>query len=180
MTSVVPTYQIRVTLLGIEPPIWRQLHVAPTITLHELHRAIQVSMGWEDDHLHQFTAGQKRYAVPMAGDPFKVHDERVARLYRVLPKAGLRMLYEYDFGDGWEHDVLVEAVLRDSPAPVHPVCTAGERACPPEDCGGVWGYESLLEVLRDPEHVDREDRLEWPGEDFDPEAFDRDAVNREL
>lgn len=178
MTSIVPTYQVRVTLLGIEPPIWRQLHVAPTIPFRQLHRAIQVSMGWQDEHLHEFTAGKKRYGVPRPGDLVKVQDEQDARLYRVLPKAGQRMLYEYDFGDGWKHEVLVEAVLRDTPAPAYPVCIAGERACPPEDCGGVWGYEDLLAALRDPESEEHAERLEWLGEDFDPEAFDLDEVNR--
>jgi hypothetical protein len=176
----IPTYQLRVTLLRIDPPIWRQLHVPPTITLRSLHRAIQESMGWEGEHLHEFAAGNKHYGIPMPGDPYKVHDETEARLYRVLTKPGQRMMYEYDFGDGWKHEVLLEAVHRSREAPEFPVCIAGERACPPEDCGGPWGYEDLLELWRDAENPEDEERLEWLGEDFDPEAFDLAAVNEAL
>jgi hypothetical protein len=89
-------------------------------------------------------------------------------------------VYEYDFGDGWEHEILVEKILQSEPGVRYPVCLAGKRACPPEDCGGVWGYESLLEALRDPEHPEHNDMLEWIGEDFDPEAFDLDSINQDL
>jgi hypothetical protein len=178
--STVPTFQLRVTLLGSEPPIWRQLHVPATITLEALHQVIQISMGWGDDHLHEFAAGTKRYGPAASPGGVRVHDERKALLYRVLTKPGQRMLYLYDFGDGWEHEVRVEAILRPEQPPEFPVCTAGERACPPEDCGGIWGYDDLLEVLGNPEHEEYEERREWIGDDFDPEAFDLEAVNRRL
>lgn len=179
-SSIIPTYQLRITLLGIDPPIWRRVQVPAIITLYRLHRVIQVAMGWEDDHLHQFVAGKKRYGIPMPGDVVRLQDEGQARLYRVLTKPRQRMLYEYDFGDCWKHEVALEEVIRPAQALEHPVCVAGERACPPEDCGGVWGYEDLLEAVADPEHPDQEERIEWLGEGFDPEAFDRDAVNRRL
>jgi len=179
-SSIVPTYQLHVTLQGSDPPIWRKIQVPATIPLDRLHRVLQIAMGWDDDHLHQFIAGKKRYGIPSPGDFVRVHDERQARLYRVLMKPRQRMLYEYDFGDGWMHEILLEEVLRPEQALEHPVCIAGERACPPEDCGGIWGYYELLEIARDPEHPEHEDRLEWLGEDFDPEAFDREAVNRWL
>jgi hypothetical protein len=178
--STVPTFQLRVTLLGSEPPIWRQLHVPATITLEALHHVIQISMGWGDDHLHEFTAGTKRYGPAASPGGVRVHDERKALLYRVLTKPGQRMLYLYDFGDDWEHEVRVEAILRPEQPQEFPVCTGGERACPPEDCGGIWGYDDLLEVLGNPEHEEYEERREWIGDDFDPEAFDLEAVNRRL
>ncbi|HEX8455137.1 MAG TPA: plasmid pRiA4b ORF-3 family protein [Longimicrobium sp.] len=177
--AIEPTFQLRVTLLGTEPPIWRQLHVRATITLEALHHVIQASMGWADDHLHQFTAGAKRYG-PVEPGGLRVHDERKALLYRVLTKPGQRMLYVYDFGDDWVHEVRVEAIVRPEQPLEFPVCTAGERACPPEDCGGIWGYDDLLEVLGNPEHEEYEERREWMGDDFDPEVFDREEVNRTL
>lgn len=178
--STVPTHQLRVTLLGSDPPIWRRVQVPATVTLETLHRILQVAMGWEDEHLHQFVAGKKHYGIPMPGDPIRVRDESQARLYRILSKPKQRMLYEYDFGDSWKHEVVLEEVLRPEKQLEHPVCIAGERACPPEDCGGIWGYYDLLETIQDPEDPEHEERLEWIGENFDPEAFDRDEVNRRL
>jgi hypothetical protein len=116
----------------------------------------------------------------MPGDLIRMRDESQARLYRVLPGPRAHMLYEYDFGDGWIHEIVVEEVLRPERAIKHPVCIAGERACPPEDCGGIWGYYGMLEAVRDSEHPEHEGILEWMGADFDPEAFDRDKVNRRL
>lgn len=136
-------------------------------------------MGWADEHLHVFVAGRKQYGVPMAGDLVKVQPEDAARLYRVLTRPGERMMYEYDFGDSWKHEVLLEAIHRQRQAPEHPVCIAGERACPPEDCGGIWRYKDLLEVIANPEDPEHEERMEWLG-DFDPEAFDLDGVNERL
>jgi hypothetical protein len=179
-SSTVPTYQLSVTLQGSDPAIWRQIQVPATITLERLHRVLQVAMGWEDDHLHQFIAGNKQYGAPMPGDLIRVRDESQARLYRVLPRPRARMLYEYDFGDGWIHEIVLEEVLRPEQAIEHPVCSAGERACPPEDCGGIWGYYGMLEAIRDPKHPEHEGILDWMGEDFDPEAFDRVTVNRRL
>jgi len=178
--SIEPTFQLRVTLLGSDPPIWRQLHVPATITLEALHHVIQIGMGWEDSHLHRFTAGARSYGPALPGRRLDVKDERQARLYRVLTRPGQRMLYVYDFGDHWEHEVRVEAILRREQPLEFPVCTAGERACPPEDCGGIWGYYYLLEVLGNPEHDEYEERRDCMGDDFDPEAFDREEVNRRL
>jgi hypothetical protein len=178
--TTVPAYQLRITLLGIDPPIWRTVQVPAHVTLYLLHRVIQVAMGWGDDHLHEFRAGKKQYGTPMPGGHVRIHDETETRLYRVLTKPRQRMLYEYDFGDCWKHEVVLEEVIRGGAPLEHPVCVAGERACPPEDCGGVWGYQDLLEAVADPEHPDHEDRMDWLGDAFDPEAFDRDAVNRRL
>ncbi len=178
--STVPTYQLKVTLQGSDPPIWRQIHVPATIPLNVLHQVLQVVMGWDNDHLHQFIAGKKRYGVPLPGDFDRVRDESQVRLYRILTKPRERLLYEYDFGDGWMHEIRLEEVLRPEQALEHPMCIAGERACPPEDSGGIGGYYNLLEAAQDPAHPEHEESLEWLGENFDPEAFDREAVNRRL
>lgn len=102
---------------------------------------------------------------------------RTAKLFRIAPSAGAKLLYEYDFGDGWQHDIVVEAILQPAEGVRYPVCVAGKRACPPEDCGGPYGYVELLEALGDPEHPEHEDKLDWIGEGFDPEAFDLEEIN---
>ncbi|MGH9225935.1 MAG: plasmid pRiA4b ORF-3 family protein [Acidimicrobiales bacterium] len=179
-------HRLKVTLSGSSPPVWRRLAVPSATTLGQLHHILQRAMGWEDCHLHEFEAAGSRYGPP--GDfldngwstPPK--DEETAKLSRVAP-AGTRLTYEYDFGDGWHHRIVVEKVEKvaaGGPGADGPTCLSGRRACPPEDCGGVWGYEHLLEVLADPAHVEYEELLEWAGEDFDPERFDLDHVNAGL
>ena len=176
-----PVYQLKVTLETIEPPIWRRVRVHGSILLPRLHKVIQRAMGWHDAHLHEFIIGDVRYGEPEPDEPhYQVEAERNFSLREVAPRAGMRFEYVYDLGDGWRHDVLVEHV--DVPAEPLPsaVCLDGQRACPPEDCGGFPGYEDLLEILRDPDHPEHEERLEWLGGRFDPEAFDLAAVNRKL
>jgi hypothetical protein len=107
-------------------------------------------------------------------------DARTVTLERLVPREKSKLLYEYDFGDSWDHELLVEKRLPLAAGKRYPVCLTGKRACPPEDCGGVWGYASVLEAIRDPEHPEHEEMLEWVGGEFDPEAFDLDEVNREL
>jgi len=151
------------------------------LPLDLLHDVIQQAMGWEDGHLHVFSTSHRDYGIP---DPdLGYADERKVTAARVLAKPGATMLYAYDFGDGWEHDVVLEKVL--PPDPVVAVsCLAGKGACPPEDCGGVWGYASLKEALADPEHEDHEDLLDWLGlesaADFDPAQFSLDEINARL
>jgi len=172
--------QIKVTLEGIRPPIWRRLVVHGDATLAQLHVVLQVAMGWGDCHLHCFRIGGARYGPTDHGglDMGEV-DESKVRVAGVLAM-GERGIYEYDFGDSWEHQLLVEK----ADAPIAPIglatCTAGKRSCPPEDCGGFWGYANLLEAIADPGHEEHEELLEWLGEDFDPERFDKDAVNAVL
>lgn len=174
-------YRLKVTLRGTKPPIWRRLEVPGTVTLHKLHDIIQAAMGWYDCHLYEFSAGDRRYGVPDPdwGDS-EVRSSRRVRLRDVAPAVGTTLLYEYDFGDDWEHSVLVEHVGPPEPGQTYPVCLKGRRACPPEDCGGVWGYARLLEVLRDPTDPEHEETKEWLGRPLDPEAFDLEAVNRRL
>jgi hypothetical protein len=171
-------YQIKVTLVGSKPPIWRRLRVPAGTTLGCLHDVIQAAFGWEDSHLHHFEAGTKRYANP-AFDLDGARDETGVPLSDVAAAVGSRLRYTYDFGDDWEHDILVEDVL---PADqiAHAVCVAGRRAGPPEDCGGIWGHAELCDVLADPTHPDHADRLDWLGGDYDPAAFDKDDVNQAL
>jgi hypothetical protein len=136
-------------------------------------------MGWTDSHLHTFTVGKQAYSVP---DPDWdwVKDERRVRLSDVVAARHKKFLYTYDMGDNWDHTLLIEKVLPPEEGATYPRCLAGKRACPPEDCGGVWGYAEFLEAISDPEHPEHEDMLEWIGGEFDPEAFDLEEVNAAL
>ena len=181
-SAKVPIYQIKVTLEGSKPPIWRRLLVRSDITLGDLHTIIQAAMGWWDYHLHQFTVGETYFGVPHPDfDSYmEMHDEEEVTLGQVAPREGLKVRYEYDFGDSWLHQVLVEKVLPPEPSQSYPVCIKGRRACPPEDVGGMWGYYDFLDAIQDPEHEEHESYLEWIGGEFDPEAFDLDEVNETL
>lgn len=176
-------YQLKITLLDSKPAIWRRVQVPNDINLAKLHQAIQSVMGWEDAHLHQFKVGKTYYGTTYpddsAGMP-ETRDERKARLSELVSRPKAKFVYEYDFGDSWEHEIVLEKILPAEPGVTYPVCTDGKRACPPEDCGGVWGYENLLEVIQDPKHPEHEDMLEWIGGSFDPEAFDVEGANRAL
>jgi hypothetical protein len=172
-TDLPAVYQIKVTLMGTDPPVWRRLSVPADLSLGELHQVIQVAMGWENAHLHQFTVQGTSYSDPDHG-PERARDEDRWRLNR-LAEVGDTFHYEYDFGDSWQHEVLVEKADRVGVAGVR--CLDGARACPPEDCGGVWGYQELLEIIGDPKHPERSERMEWLGENFDPDAFSVAEVN---
>ena len=176
-SSKAPTdvYQLKVTLRIVRPPVWRRFVVPSDISLSKLHHILQAVMGWTDSHLYGFTAGRTSYGEP--GQMPDLRSARTAKLASILPAKGSKLLYEYDFGDGWQHDIVVEAILQPAGGMRYPVCVAGKRACPPEDCGGPYGYAELLEALRDPEHPEHEDRVDWIGDGFDPEAFDLDEIN---
>ncbi len=167
--------QFRIALLDIKPPIWRRIQVEDC-TLAELHEYIQAAFGWWNYHLHQFEIDGARYG-PLPEDDFdygvEMEDETAVRLSDLLPKSGkrTRWIYEYDFGDGWRHEVRFEGYPPKAEGQEYPVCLEGERACPPEDVGGPWGYVEYLEVLADSDHERHEELLEWRGP-FDPEAFD--------
>lgn len=171
-------YQIKVSLHSIRPPIWRRLRLPADTSLDALHEVLQVAFGWDDDHLHAFEVGKRRFG-PQDRGLERVGDERGAQLREVAPVAGTRLRYTYDFGDSWEHDIVVEKVLPPDGVP-HAVCVGGRRAAPPEDCGGVWGYEALREILADPAHPEHAERLAWLGHPYDPTAFDRAAINDAL
>lgn len=175
-----PVYQLKITLNGIKPPIWRRVLIASQVDLEQLHDTIQTAMGWEDGHLHQFVSGRKCYGLPDDDYGMEVEDETHYKVSHLLKKEKDKIKYEYDFGDSWEHTVLLEKILPAADQGRVPRCVKGKRACPPEDCGGIWGYEEMLEVLKNPSDPEYEETLEWVGEDFDPEEFDIDEVNREM
>ena len=171
-----PILQFKITLIEIEPPIWRRIQVKDC-TLDKLHEHIQTSMGWTNSHLHHFSIDDQLYGDPMlmeeTFDEMGYQDSTNTKLSDILPKSGrrLRFTYEYDFGDGWEHEVLFEGCLRAEKGARYPLCVEGERACPPEDVGGTYGYQEYLEAMADPEHEEHDSYVEWSGP-FDPEAFD--------
>lgn len=171
-------YELRVELVGSDPPIRRRVRVAGDATLAELHQVIQAVMPWDNSHLHRFRVGGVSYAPPEWD--VAERDERTARLRRVAPRVGDVFTYEYDFGDSWEHEILVEAIEAPRPGERDPVCVAGERAAPPDDSGGLWGYYDWLDALADPADPRHEDARAWLGEDFDPEAFDVARANQRL
>lgn len=165
-------YQLKISLKGVRPPIWRRILVSSSTTLTKLHHIIQVSMGWENYHLFSFNIYGENY------------DDEAGSLSKSLAKLNLgvkaKFYYEYDFGDSWLHEILVEKIAP-KPAGVQiPICLTGKRACPPEDCGGVWGYQSLLETLDNENSSEYEEMREWVGDDFHPELFNIDDVNRQL
>lgn len=166
-------YQLKVTLHDTKPPVWRRVTVDGASTLDHVHEVIQAAFGWLSYHLHEFEIGQKRYGIPDPDDDWgtPTTDERSVRLDTVASEDS-KFEYVYDFGDWWRHKIVVEKVMPADPTVTVPSCVAGRRACPPEDCGGTWGYQELLEVLADPTHPEHDDRRERIGRPFDPEAFD--------
>ncbi|MGH3858376.1 plasmid pRiA4b ORF-3 family protein [Actinokineospora sp.] len=177
-----PVYQIKVGLRGAKPPIWRRLEVPADIGLPKLHAVIQIAFDWDDSHMHLFETAFGEFGRADAQLGHRSADS--VTLEQVAPEAGGKLRYLYDFGDSWEHDILVEKVLDRDKSARYPRCTGGRRAAPPEDCGGVWGYEYLVDILADPAHDEHEDRMEWLGldkaTDFDPAAFDAAAITEEL
>lgn len=174
--------QVKVTLEGIDPPIWRRLVVPVWMTLDRLHAVLQASLGWTDSHLHVFEIDGERIGVP-----YEPHDlveiytrsGRLVRLLDVVERDCRRFVYEYDFGDSWRHEIEIEDVRE--PGDEGGVrCVDGARACPPEDCGGIGGYARLLEILFDPTHEEFDESREWVGPDFEPERFDLRAINARL
>lgn len=175
-----PVYQIKVTLQGIRPPIWRRIQVRGGITLARLHDVLQVVMGWSDSHLHQFIVDGVYYGVPDPEWGLEIKSERGIRVAQALPQVKSRLVYEYDFGDSWTHELVVEKILSPEDGVRYPRCLTGKFACPPEDVGGIWGYVEFLEAIHDPQHTDHEMLTEWIGGPFDPEEFDLEAVNEAL
>lgn len=170
-------FQIKITLMRTAPPIWRRLLVSSDITLSGLHQLLQLAMGWTDSHMHDFQFRGQCYG---SSDLPEGIDEAKVRLNQLLVRVGGKILYTYDFGDGWEHAVVLEKRLPVDPNMSYPACTGGRGACPPEDCGGAGGFYNLIEALQNPHHPEHEELLEWVGGDYDPEKFSIDALNRSL
>jgi hypothetical protein len=177
-------YQFKISLDGIKPTIWRRIQVPAEYSFWDLHVAIQDAMGWDDYHLHEFEMKdpetQETVRIGIPDDEIDWGRETVAGWDVKIPdyftENNRLAKYLYDFGDGWLHRVRFEKAEISIPTRVYPVCLAGKQACPPEDVGGIWGYESFLNIIRDPTHEEYEEMLEWAGEEFDPNRFEPDKV----
>jgi hypothetical protein len=153
--------------------------VRPGINLQQLHRILQIVMGWETEHLHEFRIGEESYSdITILNEGFL--DQRKAILGVLIRTEKQKFLYIYDFGDNWNHEILMEKIVPEQVGTKYPFCLTGKRACPPEDCGGVYGYDELLEQFQDPSNPDHEEALELLDADFDPEKFDLELVNKRL
>jgi hypothetical protein len=176
-------YQLRIELQEIEPRIWRTILVPETLTLPRLDRVVQAAMGWTNSHLHAWRIDGKRYGVPDADwdSPGELLDERKVTIGSVLGDRVEEFSYEYDFGDGWEHRVIVEKRLAADPERnAWPMCIAGANACPPEDVGGPPGYMDFVQAMRDPAHEEHLETWRWNGGPFDPNAFSLNDANRAI
>ena len=199
-------YELKIMLRRSKPPIWRRVAVAADMCLSDLHQVIQVVMGWGNYHLHQFVVRNRQpkptreYLASLSwqeryerlkicrdrcwSDPRMevegAEDERKMMLCELAPAVKSKFIYEYDFGDGWEHEIKVVKIGPPAEGVNYPVCLAGKLACPPEDCGGIWGYYDMLEALKDPKHEQHKEFVEWIGRKFDPERFDLEKVNAAL
>lgn len=171
-------YVAKVTLLGTRPAVWRRVLVPRDITLQHLHRTLQTVMGWTNSHLHQFVVQRQGISNPRSRVGTKIANENRTKLGELIGTVGARLLYEYDFGDGWQHELLLEEVLLGDET-FQQTCVAGERSCPPEDCGGPQGFAELLQAVRDADHPSHDEACEWLG-DFVPESFSVDQVNKRL
>jgi hypothetical protein len=168
-------FQLRLTLVDVLPAVWRRVLVPGGYTLDRLHRVIQYSMGWRDYHLHSFEVEGVQFGIPDLDGELNLRDELDARLDAVAGK-DTRFNYVYDFGDWWEHEIVVEAIYPAEPDERYPVCLEGERACPPEDVGGPHGYAEFLAAMNDPGHPDHPAMVEWIGRRFRPEYFDAELA----
>lgn len=180
MPETIDAVQLRVILVGSEPAIWRRFTVPTDMTLPELHAVLQVVMGWCDDHLHSFYLRPARSRARTRQNWQEIFEDSGETLASILRGSEFELIYEYDFGDSWIHQIKIEKRLTEPGVGTIPRCIGGERACPPENCGGIGGYELLLEALGDESHPDYEEMVDWIGEDFDPEAFDPEKVNERL
>ena len=173
-----PIYQLKVTLKDSKPPIWRRVLVPADVSVRRLHDILQVVVGWQDRHLYIFEVGRTYIGEPDPEEDWReVRPAKTTKLSQVAPAAGAKFVYEYDFGDSWRHDILVEKVVSAQPGADYPVCVAGRRASPPEDCGGAWAYAELLEVIANPAHEEYDSTMTWLGGEFRAQAFDVAETN---
>jgi hypothetical protein len=178
-------YQFKITLLDTQPPVWRRIQVQDC-TLDKLHEHIQTTMGWTNSHLHHFRIGEQLYGDPMLMaenfEDMEYEDSTTTKLSDIIPEGRrrFRLLYEYDFGDSWQHEVLFEKKVEGEAAQKYPLCVDGARACPPEDVGGTWGYADFVEAIQNEDNEQHDEMLEWVGGSFDPEAFDPAAATKSM
>jgi hypothetical protein len=175
--------QVKIKLLGVsKPPVWRRLLLPADTRLDHLHDIIIAAFGWQGDHMHAFTSGPEEFGLP---DPELGHtDERRVSLGQLIGGIGNRLRYTYDFGDDWEHEIVVETLLDADPDTHYPALVAAKGACPPEDCGGPWGYADLKAILADPSHEQHQEMLDWlglgSGTAFDPNTITLDQLEEEV
>jgi len=178
------TYQIQIALKGSRPKIWRRVLVPSSITLSDMHKIIQTTMGWTNGHMHQFEKDRTFYSPQeeqdFLGVEFDDEEYSVVKLSELLKKEKDKMTYEYDFGDGWMHNIILEKVHKSDKNQILPICLTGKNSCPPEDCGGVMQYVHMIRVLKDPDHEQYEEYKDWLGDAFDPKQFDKDHINEML
>jgi hypothetical protein len=176
-------YQLKIALDDIRPPIWRRVQTKDC-TLAKLHDIIQIVMGWQDYHLHDFEIGEERYGLPeqwdSGWDDAEISSSRKIKVSQLADQGIKSIHYQYDMGDSWGHTLSIEKTMSAQAGVTYPCCIEGARACPPEDCGGPWGYANFVQAIQDPRHERHAELREWIGERFDPEAFNLDAVNKEL
>lgn len=172
-------YQVQISLMGYKPKIWRRLLIPADMLLSDFHKVIQTSIGWANAHLHQFVKDRVFYTEVFEDDDFGMNTEDYEgmKVSDLLKNEKEKIVYEYDFGDSWEHEVLLEKILPVDLKQQYPFCIDGKMNCPPEDCGGVWGYANMLEVLSKPKHPEYKNFMDWLGEGFDPDYFDKNEVN---
>lgn len=177
-------YQIHISLEESNPKIWRRVLVQSNLSLADFHKVIQTTMGWTNSHLHQFIKNGNYYTRRYPGDDLWEEMENVdyqdMLISDLLKKENEKIIYQYDFGDSWEHEIILEEIKPDDKKFKHPLCLAGKRNCPPEDCGGVWGYADMLDILKQPDHEEYESYIEWLGGEFDPEYFNKNEINEML
>lgn len=173
-------YDVTLTLVDTTPPIWRRVQVASTTTLADLHPIFQTVMGWQDYHLHLFHIAGDDYGEPDEEYGAPIINEARVRLDQLVTGHALDFEYLYDFGDHWVHRIALRNLQEQSPLGRYPVCVDGERACPPEDVGGVDGFVRFLAAIADPEDEEHEQYLTWVGGSYDPQALDLVAINRAL
>jgi len=172
-------YQIQIALQNSKPKIWRRVIVNSDISLEDFHKIIQTTMGWTNSHLHHFVVGRTYYA-PEEFELDDTKDTRRVKLNSILQHEKEKIKYEYDFGDSWLHDIILEKILPFEKTIEIPKCIGGKQNCPPEDCGGIWGYTELLEIISNPKHKEYKEQMEWLGGEFEPEHFDIDEINKLL
>ena len=171
-------YEFKVKIRDIQPPVWRLIQVPSHVSLKKMHIILQTTMGWTNSHLHIFLVNGKKYGEPGPDWGFEILDESKITLEEIYAGENNSLIYEYDMGDYWVHEIELTKEIDGEYS--RAVCISGERACPPEDCGGTSGYEALVEAVSDPGHEEHESILEWLGGDSDPEEFDAAAVDMAL
>ena len=180
MAIIPKIYQLKITLKYSSPPIWRRIQVPGNLDIIDLHDIIQVFMGWDNDHLFSFLVGGVRYEDSEEISGPNIKDVSKTSISTAFTRKGAKGIYTYDFGDTWEHEVLVEGIIDPEPGIKYPICLEGKCSCPPEDCGGVGGYYQLLDILKDHTHEAYNEMVEWIGDDIDPDKFDCEEVNKRM